>query len=115
MSYLNQAQIRSLASTAASAAAYLDTCDNGAQFARLDPAYYQACARVLTTIFAVVDVQDAFPDLLSQSPAARNMPADGTPDPQQLRRLLPATGRHPATRRRLGARTSLPPVQGRQA
>ena len=72
MSYMNQAQIRSLASTAASAAAYLDTCDNGAQFARLDPAYYQACARVLTTIFAVVDVQEAFPDLLSQSPAARN-------------------------------------------
>lgn len=72
MSYLNQAQIRSLAGTATSAAAYLDTCDSGAQFARLDPAYYQACACVLTTIFSVVDVQEAFSDLLSQSPAARN-------------------------------------------
>ena len=72
MSYLNQAQISSLAGTAASAAAYLDTCDSGARFARLDPAYYQACARLLTTIFSVVDSSEAFPDLLSQSPAARN-------------------------------------------
>ena len=72
MSYLNQAQISSLAGTATSAAAYLDTCDSGARFARLDPAYYQACARLLTTIFSVLDAREAFPDLLSQSPAARN-------------------------------------------
>jgi len=72
MSYLNQAQISSLAGTATSAAAYLDTCDSGARFVRLDPAYYQACARLLTTIFSVVDAAEAFPDLLSQSPAARN-------------------------------------------
>ena len=72
MSYMNQSQISSLAGTAASAAAYLDTCDSGAQFARLDPAYYQACARLLTTIFSVLDASAAFPDLLSQSPAARN-------------------------------------------
>jgi len=72
MPYLTQAQISSLASTAASAAAYLDTCDSGARFARLDPAYYQACARLLTTIFSVLDAQESYPDLLSQSPAARN-------------------------------------------
>jgi len=72
MSYLTPAQISSLAVSATSAAAYLDTCDSGAQFARLDPAYYLACARLLTTIFSVVDVREAFPDLLSQSPAARN-------------------------------------------
>lgn len=71
-SYLTPAQISSLASSAASAAAYLDTCDSGAQFARLDPAYYQSCARLLTTIFSVVDARESFPDLLSQSPAARN-------------------------------------------
>lgn len=72
MPYLSQTQIRSLAGTATSAAAYLDTCDSGAQFARLNPTYYQACARLLTTIFALVDAAETFPDLLSQSPAARN-------------------------------------------
>lgn len=72
MPYLTNAQISALAGTAASAAAYLDTCDSGAQFVRLDPAYYQACAHLLTTIFSVLDARESFPDLLSQSPAARN-------------------------------------------
>jgi hypothetical protein len=72
MSYLNQAQIRSLTGTLTSVAAYLDTCDSGAPSARLDPAYYQACARLLTTVFSVIDAHEAFPDLLSRSPAARN-------------------------------------------
>jgi hypothetical protein len=72
MSYLSQTQISSLACTATTAAAYLDTCDSGARFARLDPAYYQACARLLTTIFSVLDAREAFPDLLSHSPAAQN-------------------------------------------
>lgn len=72
MSYLNQAQIRSVASSTTSAAAYLDACDSGARYARLDPAYYQACARLLTAVFSVVDAEEDFADLLSQSPAARN-------------------------------------------
>ncbi len=72
MTYLSPSQLRSLAITATTAATYLDACDNGATFVRLDPAYYQACARLLTTIFAVVDAARAFPDLLSQSPSARN-------------------------------------------
>jgi hypothetical protein len=72
MTYLSPSQLRSLAETATTAAAYLDACDNGAKFVRLDPAYYQSCARLLTTIFAVTDVAHALPDLLSQSPSARN-------------------------------------------
>ncbi|NTV72467.1 MAG: hypothetical protein HGA71_20290 [Azonexaceae bacterium] len=72
MTYLSPSQIRSLAETSTTAAAYLDACDNGARFVQLDPAYYQACARLLTTIFTVVDAAETFPDLLSRSPAARN-------------------------------------------
>ncbi len=72
MTYLSPSQIRSLAETSTTAAAYLDACDNGAKFVRLDPAYYQACARLLTTIFTVIDAAETFPDLLSRSPAARN-------------------------------------------
>jgi hypothetical protein len=72
MTYLSPSQLRSLVETATTVAAYLDACDNGAKFVRLDPTYYQACARLLTTIFAVVDAAHAFPDLLNQSPAARN-------------------------------------------
>jgi hypothetical protein len=72
MTYLSPSQLRSLAETSTTAAAYLDACDNGARFVRLDPAYYQACARLLKTIFAVTDAANIFPDLLSQSPAARN-------------------------------------------
>jgi len=72
MTYLSPSQIRSLAETSATAATYLDACDNGAKFVRLDPAYYQACARLLTSIFTVIDAADAFPDLLSQSPSARS-------------------------------------------
>jgi hypothetical protein len=72
MSYLNPTQIASLADSATTAAAYLDACDNGARFNRLDAAYYQACARLLTTIFTALDARLHLPDLLSQSPAARN-------------------------------------------
>jgi hypothetical protein len=72
MTYLSPSQIRSLAETSTTAAAYLDACDSGAKFVRLDPAYYQACARLLATIFSVIDVQKALPDLLNQSPAARS-------------------------------------------
>jgi hypothetical protein len=72
MTHLSPSQIRSLAETSATAANYLDACDNGAKFVRLDPAYYQTCARLLTTIFTVVDSADTFTDLLSRSPSARN-------------------------------------------
>lgn len=72
MTNLSPSQLRSLAETSTTAAAYLDACDNGAKFVRLDPAYYQACARLLTTVFAFVDAAKTFPDLLNQSPAARN-------------------------------------------
>lgn len=72
MIYLSPNQIKSLAETSATAAAYLDACDSGAKFVRLDPAYYQACARLLTTIFTVVNAAETFPDLLSRSPSARN-------------------------------------------
>jgi hypothetical protein len=72
MTNLSPSQFRSLAETSTTAAAYLDACDNGAKFVRLDPAYYQACARLLTTVFAFVDAAKTFPDLLNQSPAARN-------------------------------------------
>lgn len=72
MTYLSPSQLKSLAVTATTAATYLDACDNGAKFVRLDPAYYQACARLLKTIFTVADTAHAFPDLLSQSPSARS-------------------------------------------
>lgn len=72
MAYSSPSQIRSLAESATTAATYLDACDNGARFVRVDPAYYQACGRLLTTIFAAVDPASAFPDLLSQSSSARN-------------------------------------------
>ena len=72
MTYLSPSQIRSLAETATTAAAYLDACDNGAKFVRLDPSYYKACGNLLTTIFATLDAAESLPDLLNQSPAARN-------------------------------------------
>lgn len=72
MTHLSSSQIRSLAETSTTAAAYLDACDNGAKFVRLDPTYYQACARLLMSIFSVVDAATTFPDLLSRSPSARN-------------------------------------------
>jgi hypothetical protein len=72
MTYISPNQIKSLAETSATAASYLDACDSGAKFVQLDPTYYQACARLLTSIFSVVDAAKTFPDLLSRSPSARN-------------------------------------------
>ena len=72
MFQLSQANLSSLEVTATTAAAYLDACDGGAKSVRLDPAYYQACGSLLTSIFSVVAAGEAFPDLLERSPAARD-------------------------------------------
>jgi len=68
---LNQMDIDRLQETATTAATYLDACDDGARFVRLDPTYYKACGHLLLTIFAVTDAARAFPCLLEHSPAAR--------------------------------------------
>ncbi|MBS1143261.1 MAG: hypothetical protein H6R14_667 [Proteobacteria bacterium] len=72
MSHISQSQLQSLAESASKAAAYLDACDNGGQFVRLDPAYYQSCGRLLSTVFNLVDPERVFPELIKQSPSARN-------------------------------------------
>lgn len=69
----NQLTLRALEATAAKSAAYLDACDAGAQHCRLDPSYYQACGNVLVKIFALVDAAKAFPELLANSAAAREV------------------------------------------
>ncbi len=62
-----------LAATANTAAAYIDACDSGAQHVRLDPAYYQSCGMLLYKIFSMLDARQAFPSLLEQSAAARDV------------------------------------------
>ena len=62
-----------LAATASTAAAYVDACDSGAQHVRLDPAYYQTCGTLLFHIFSMVDAPTAFPSLIEQSAAARDI------------------------------------------
>jgi len=62
-----------LASTASTAAAYLDACDSGAQHVRLDPTYYQNCGILLYRIFSMLDARQAFPALIEQSAAARDV------------------------------------------
>ncbi|MFN4325933.1 MAG: hypothetical protein ACK4FP_08600 [Azonexus sp.] len=62
-----------LAATANTAAAYIDACDSGAQHVRLDPAYYQNCGVLLNKIFSMLDARQAFPSLLEQSAAAREV------------------------------------------
>ena len=49
MLQLSQTDLSTLEATATTAAAYLDSCDSGAKFVRLDPTYYQACGRLLRT------------------------------------------------------------------
>ena len=62
-----------LATTASTAAAYIDACDSGAQHVRLDPAYYQSCGVLLYRIFSMLDAKLAFPGLIEQSTAARDV------------------------------------------
>jgi hypothetical protein len=73
MSLFTQADLMSLSATAASAANYLDACDEGGRFVRIDPAYYQACGNLLNKIFSLVDAETHFPRLLIDSPAAKEM------------------------------------------
>lgn len=69
----SRSNLSTLEETATTAAAYLDACDGGARFVRLDPAYYRACGNLLMTIFSVANAATAFPNLLAQSAAARDI------------------------------------------
>ncbi|WP_265946422.1 hypothetical protein [Dechloromonas sp. A34] len=69
----NRITLQALEATATTSAAYLDACDSGAKFCQLDPAYYKACGNVLVRIFALVDPDKAFPDLVEHSAAAREV------------------------------------------
>ncbi|MDP3538865.1 MAG: hypothetical protein Q8S26_09190 [Azonexus sp.] len=73
MSNLSQIDLTALEATATSAAAYLDACDGGAKFVRLDPVFYRACGHLLMTIFAVANANEDFPWLVKQSAAAREI------------------------------------------
>jgi len=73
MSALNQTTLKALAVSANAAAMYLDVCDAGKQDGPLDPAYYRACGDLLMNIFSLVDATNAFPRLLKQSAAAREL------------------------------------------
>ena len=73
MRYFTSAQLASLEATATTAAAYLDICDSGSPYVRLDPMHYRICGELLARIFSVVDAQLFFPMLLRQSAAAREM------------------------------------------
>jgi hypothetical protein len=59
-----------LATTASTAAAYVDACDSGAMHIRLDPAHYQTCGMLLFHIFSMIDAKEEFSSLLEQSAAA---------------------------------------------
>lgn len=65
------AQLSSLETTAATAAAYLDACDSGARHVRLDPQHYKACGDLLLRICNLTNARQSFPGLLEQSAAAR--------------------------------------------
>lgn len=69
----SQSALIALSTTASTAAAYLDACDSGARYVRLDPCYYQSCGILLGAIFTIVDANTAFPHLIEQSAAARDM------------------------------------------
>lgn len=71
MPNLSQKNLCALEATARTAASYLDACDGGARYVRLDPAYYQACGNLLMTIFTAIDANRYFPDLMDESAAAR--------------------------------------------
>lgn len=70
---LSPSNLEALQETAVTAAAYLDACDGGPAGARLDSDYYRACASLLLKIFAVVDAYRAFPILMEESAAAREV------------------------------------------
>lgn len=73
MSSFSQSSLKAFAASASAAAAYLDACDSGSSYVRLDPSYYRACGNLLVKIFALVDAHRHFPELLEQSAAAREV------------------------------------------
>jgi hypothetical protein len=85
MSNFDKRTLQALEATASASAAYLDACDSGVGSNRLDPEYYRACGDLLIRIFALVEPENDFPDLLKRSPAAREIA-----DSIQLRRRIEA-------------------------
>jgi len=75
MSYFTRDNLTALEATATTAATYLDACDAGALFVRLDPAYYRACGSLLTKILSLVNASRDFPLLFERSAAARDISA----------------------------------------
>jgi len=73
MTTLNRNDLSTLEATATKAAAYLDACDSGAQYVRLDPKYYQACAHLLMAVFNLTNASASFPELVKNSAAAREL------------------------------------------
>lgn len=65
--------VSSFGAPAASAAAYLDACDEGMPAAACDPGYYKACAGLLTAVLALQDANELFPELLSRSASAQEV------------------------------------------
>lgn len=70
---LSDSHIESLSVSAIRAAEYLDACDRGAAGVTLNARYYQACGKVLSEMFALLDPERHFPVLLEHSPAAREL------------------------------------------
>ncbi len=70
---IDASTLQSLAETASASADYLDACDFGRHGCQLDPAYYRACGELLLNIFLLVDAARTFPELLTRSPAAREL------------------------------------------
>lgn len=73
MAYFTPGQLASLEATATAAAAYLDICDCGSRYVRLDPVHYRTSGELLVRIFSMVDARQAFPMLIQQSAAAREV------------------------------------------
>jgi len=73
MSHFTRDNLTALEATAKTAATYLDACDAGASFVRLDPAHYIACGSLLTNILSLVNSSGDFPSLLEHSAAAREI------------------------------------------
>ena len=73
MPYFSRGDLTALEATATTAATYLDACDTGAFFVRLDPAHYLACASLLTKILFLLNADKDFSSLTEQSAAAHEI------------------------------------------
>lgn len=69
----SRSALSTLATTANTAAGYVDSCDSGAHHTRLDPAHYLTCGTLLFHIFSMIDAKEAFPSLIERSAAAREI------------------------------------------